>query len=339
MVEEFWKHNQASLLHAAKLPRAPYLIPHGPDALDLRVQFLSAQQARLTAHIDDALSGYEPIVAAECYLGLPPWAENAVPIPMFPDDGNWDTSRESVSAELALEGLEPVKHILFVRGQDATGFWGPISAAWLDLSANQPPRVERVVPASEVQVPVFTPQQFTVVAHDPDGDPLRYSWQIDGRDLVSCGEPSVIYLPKESDIGNRTLEVTVSDGGRVVRHAWPIMVIPDHRTVVVDRSGTDTASYGSWVNSRAWHPWSWASAVARDSASTFRWLLRLPQAGTYDLYAWWTYGSSRSTAAPYLIEHAKGVDTGFADQSNPSLSGRWNFLGELTISCRATAAT
>lgn len=328
VVDEFWNHNQASLLHAAKLPRTPYLTVHGPEVRDLRVIHLGGTDFEVTAWIEDEISGNQAIAAAECYLGLPPWAPGAHSLALLPDDGMFNTPRELAGRRLSLDGWAPGRHLVFVRGQDAAGSWGPVSAAWVDVSQNQPPRIERVSPSSTTQMQCFTPQQFSVEAHDPEGDRLSYTWRLDGREWVSRGKPSVVYLPRAQDVGQRVLKVAVSDGGRVAHHSWRITVNADPRTVILGRGDPGTHWNGAWHSSRAWYPWSWASAFSFQESATYRWTPNLPQAGTYEVYAWWTYGRpSRATEAPYRIQHATGADTVFANQNDLNLTGRWNWLG------------
>ncbi|MCX7680696.1 MAG: M14 family zinc carboxypeptidase, partial [Anaerolineae bacterium] len=139
-------HLQA-LLYAAKAARFPYLIPSGPDVLALS---LSPQVAPpgttvlLKATVDDTRYnhslGAEPtqhIAAAEYYVDLPPWITTTVSTShmMTATDGAFDEQVEQVEAWLDTGGLSPGRHIIFVRGQDASGNWGAFSAGFLYLPA------------------------------------------------------------------------------------------------------------------------------------------------------------------------------------------------------------
>jgi len=126
--------NLLALTYAAKVTRAPYLIPAGPDALDLAVE-----AAQLTATVDDTRynngNGSEPsqnVAAAEYYIDVPPWLTTTMPIsyPMTAVDGAFDETVEEVEATLDTAGLSHGRHIVFVRGRDADGNWGAFSAVF-----------------------------------------------------------------------------------------------------------------------------------------------------------------------------------------------------------------
>jgi hypothetical protein len=61
--------------------------------------------------------------------------------------------------------------------------------------------------------------------------------------------------------------------------------------------------------------------------ATFRWTPLLPLESDYQVYAWWTYHASRSTAVPYQIRHQDGTTTVMVNQHDRALGGRWNLLG------------
>lgn len=98
-------------------------------------------QVTLTAVIDDTRfrsgSGepVQAIAAAEYYIDTPPWITQTLPIPyvMTVEDGAWDEPIEQVHAEIDLSSLPLGRHMLFVRGQDAEGHWGPVTGEFLDL--------------------------------------------------------------------------------------------------------------------------------------------------------------------------------------------------------------
>ncbi len=140
-----WPDNLPALMYAAKAARAPYLDPAGPDARDVSfdVAVVSAGDvATLTATIDDTrynnANGVEPsqnIAAVEYYLGAPPWSPGGAPpaLPLEPVDGAFDEPVEVAAAQVDTAGLTVGRHLVFVRGQDADGNWGPVSAAFLQV--------------------------------------------------------------------------------------------------------------------------------------------------------------------------------------------------------------
>jgi len=72
-----------------------------------------------------------------------------------------------------------------------------------------------------------------------------------------------------------------------------------------------------------------------NSRCTFTWRPQLPEAGTYEVFTWFTPHPNRITDVPYQITHAGGVDTVLVNQRiNTS---QWVSLG--TYSFDAGAAT
>jgi len=128
---------------AISLPRTPYQAPAGPDVRDLAllpavVGVDATIQVRAT--LDDTrystLGGNEPtqnIAGGELYVDLPPWVQGATPAaqPLLPLDGAFDASVEEVWASLSTAGLEPGRHVLYLRGRDAEGHLGAFSAHFL----------------------------------------------------------------------------------------------------------------------------------------------------------------------------------------------------------------
>ncbi len=137
--------NLPAFLYAAKVSRAPYQLPSGPDALAVSTSatILSpGDLLTLTATIDDtrfsANNGVEAtqnISAAEYYLDVPPWDNAASPeaIAMSAIDGTFDSNTEHVHATLDTQELTPGRHTIFVRGRDVDGNWGPVSAVFIEI--------------------------------------------------------------------------------------------------------------------------------------------------------------------------------------------------------------
>ena len=129
-----WPENRPALIYTAKIARTPYMTIHGPDALDL-VIVEDAQSPVLHAIIDDRLNGGEIVSAVVYSIDIPPETNEAALYPLTATDGAFDSASEAVSANVDLSGIAPGRHILFVRGQDAGGNWGAISAIFIDVMA------------------------------------------------------------------------------------------------------------------------------------------------------------------------------------------------------------
>lgn len=133
--DTFIQPNILAFTYAAKVARTPYLTARGPDVVYAPVD--STQASSTVSHtvavtITDASTGGDVLTAAELYVNTPPWL-GGTPIAMSAEDGAFDEVSESVVAILDTSALSLGRHILFVRGQDASGYWGPFTAAWLDV--------------------------------------------------------------------------------------------------------------------------------------------------------------------------------------------------------------
>ncbi|WP_167505777.1 M14 family zinc carboxypeptidase [Desulfosediminicola flagellatus] len=138
--------NLESLLYAAKVVRTPYVTPSGPDAVGVMVdigEVTAGTFVTLSATIDDTryarIKGneeqepYQNIDGAEYYIDTPPWNEGFAES-MDAADGLFDTASEFVHAQVDTTELTTGTHLLYVRGKDADGNWGPFSAAFLKIT-------------------------------------------------------------------------------------------------------------------------------------------------------------------------------------------------------------
>jgi len=136
---KFWPENKDAFLAAAKLARQPYALSLGPVVLSATVGVDGVLSATVA---DDALGVLGPnrpatqvITQVEAYLDVPPWMGGA-PTALAAQDGAYDTARELASASINVSVLCG-RHILFVRGQDAAGNWGPARAVWVQGTASE----------------------------------------------------------------------------------------------------------------------------------------------------------------------------------------------------------
>lgn len=137
----FWPQNRGAFVYAAKVARQPYALAHGPSALSLTLG-VSGTLLTVAATIDDNTLGAsgidrpaaQPISAAEVYVDVPPWA-GGVPIPMSAQDGSFDAASERVVGTLDIGSLNLGRQLVFVRGRDADGNWGPLTAMWITRQA------------------------------------------------------------------------------------------------------------------------------------------------------------------------------------------------------------
>ena len=81
---------------------------------------------------------------------------------------------------------------------------------------NHAPVIDSVTPGWDdyldvATTPIGETVVFSVEAHDPEGDPLTYRWQLDGEPLEETG-PSWTWTPTAADRGSHELGVYCSDG-------------------------------------------------------------------------------------------------------------------------------
>jgi len=130
--------NVAALLYAAKVVRTPYITSFGPYAQAVTVtpdSVLIGQPITVLATLNDTDSKNtgQTVVAAEVYVGTSPW-DGGTPISMSAVDGAFDETGEAAQAQIDTTGMTRGRHLVYVRGQDADGFWGAVSAAFVHLS-------------------------------------------------------------------------------------------------------------------------------------------------------------------------------------------------------------
>ncbi|MGC9399509.1 MAG: M14 family zinc carboxypeptidase [Anaerolineae bacterium] len=127
--------NIPALLYAAKVARTPYITSHGPDARSINAtpdDVLGGWPIHLTTTINDEDNGENAIRRAEYYVDVPPW-EGGTGISMTASDGVFESSVEAAEADIPTGGWTAGRHIIFVRGQDDTGSWGPPSAVFVNI--------------------------------------------------------------------------------------------------------------------------------------------------------------------------------------------------------------
>jgi hypothetical protein len=134
----FWNLNRPTLIYFAKLARTPYMTGEGPTTDSLTITQTPARLSTysLRAQITDLdqASGGQLINAAEAYVDLPPWRPGAVAIPLTAEDGSFNSISEYAIGNVRVGAG---KHIIFVRGRDSAGNWGPVKAVFKTDSSAQ----------------------------------------------------------------------------------------------------------------------------------------------------------------------------------------------------------
>ncbi len=129
----------ASFFMAARVARAPYRLPAGPDVLNLTA-VSSGGGVTLTASANDAryLPASEPTqaIASVALYNSVPWGVGAMPIANFAAaDGNFNSTIEAITLNLPEAQLPSTENTLFyAQATDAAGNKGPVSAVFLSPS-------------------------------------------------------------------------------------------------------------------------------------------------------------------------------------------------------------
>lgn len=135
----FWLRNLPAFMYAARIARAPYQLALGPSPESVTATANAANGFDLRAQLNEQYNGGQAIAAAEYYLDTPPW-RGGTPLAMTALDGSFNSMIETAAASVG-----PVfgKHLIYVRGRDTLGNWGPVRAVFVNgtscASAIAPP--------------------------------------------------------------------------------------------------------------------------------------------------------------------------------------------------------
>jgi len=210
--------NLPALIYAAKVVRTPYITPGGPDVTSLTLGggaattgVAAGTPVSLTASVTDTRfnnsNGTEPtqaIAAAQYTIDVPPWDAAAAPIALSASDGSFNATTEGVSGTIATTGLAPGKHIVYVRGRDASNTWGPVTAAFLVVTDGTPPPLNASFTAS------CSSLTCSFDASASTGSPTTYQWNF--GDGTSATGASASHTYAAAGTYPVTLTVTGSNG-------------------------------------------------------------------------------------------------------------------------------
>jgi carboxypeptidase T len=133
-----WPENEPSLQYAAKIARTPYMTVFGPDTFDIEAEVGVTGLMTVTAVINDSDNGNNPITQAAAYINSPYWMADTVTHTLSLVNQGSPGPVETVMGTLDVSQLPVGQHMLFVRGQDAEGNWGAISALFFEVPEPAP---------------------------------------------------------------------------------------------------------------------------------------------------------------------------------------------------------
>jgi hypothetical protein len=108
---------------------------------------------------------------------------------------------------------------------------GPIPT----VEYNLPPEIKRAEPASDTEEPLLigpSGQSVFVIAEDPEGDEVRFTWTLTGEGILGYGYPvydgegSEIVLEHDPELDGKTLGCLLDDGENdLVSLSWLLEVL------------------------------------------------------------------------------------------------------------------
>ncbi|MFL6273937.1 MAG: M14 family zinc carboxypeptidase [Blastocatellia bacterium] len=126
----FWPRNLPAFIYAARIARAPYQLVLGPSPESLTATASGGNTFALRAQFDERYNGGQNIAAAEYYLDTPPW-HGGSPVTMTALDGSFNSVIETAAATV---GPLSARHLIYVRGRDTLGNWGPVRAVFVNAT-------------------------------------------------------------------------------------------------------------------------------------------------------------------------------------------------------------
>jgi len=103
----------------------------------------------------------------------------------------------------------------------------PVNWSWsltVD-NVNQKPMIESYSPKTGPHIKETDAASFSVVASDPDGQQISYSWFLNGTELLDAGNaPDYKFTSNYDSAGTYNLAVTVSDGELNETRSWTLTV-------------------------------------------------------------------------------------------------------------------
>lgn len=214
--------NLNALLYAAKVVEAPYVLPKGPEAVDVKLNGLNTIKVApgtpvtLTVTLDDGrfensngAEAEQNIAAAQYYFDQAPWQQGATAFALQPQDGVLDSSEEVFSSVIDTQGLADGRYLIYVRGQDSDGNVGPVSAGYLHIGQiNSPPTASFSHSCTGLRCQFDGSASF-----DGDGVLVAAGWQLGDGTSRNDNALSIEHLYGADGEYQVSLEVTDDKGG------------------------------------------------------------------------------------------------------------------------------
>ncbi len=268
-----WPLNRDAILYSVKVAGAPYMTPRGPTTTSVGSASAveAGEQLALSAVINDNAFGTasgsinrpspQNVTAAEYYIDVSPLQGNTTPVAMTSADGAFNETSETAQASVSTAGLALGEHTLYVRGRNAGGFWGPITATSFTVTSpvDDPP----VADDQNLSTNIDTPLAVTLSGSDPEGQPVTFA--VTGgpsNGSLSGTVPNLTYTPNSGYVGSDSFTYIANDGGLDSSPATVAISVVDplagpifeddfetDKGWVTNPSGNDPATTGIWGRS------------------------------------------------------------------------------------------
>lgn len=139
-----YPQNLNVLKYAARALYSPYSYPTGPDTTSVGASATTVRRGQafaVSGWVDDArfnqTNGTEPvqnISTVRAYVDTRPWVTGAPYVAMRPSDGAYNSPREQATANISTTNLSIGRHVVFVRGIDASGKPGTPRAVYFNVT-------------------------------------------------------------------------------------------------------------------------------------------------------------------------------------------------------------
>lgn len=135
-----------------------------------------------------------------------------------------------------------------------------------------------------------------------------------------------------------TFEITDAIGERIEKRLKIVIkeFVPLPAEIIIDNLDANTDREGEWLLSSGALPWAGGSVYSNNDGR-FVWRPESLAAGSFDIYAWWTYHQNRSSQVEYSVQDHNGLTSVMTNQKDSTLAGQWNLLGRFTFAADGSA--
>jgi hypothetical protein len=165
--------------------------------------------------------------------------------------GGWDELYYNYTADHASAGV----HMLSVKATDKGGWSTANSLPFNVIDVNRPPVIDDYYPT-----PLWILNEtedgfvlFSILAHDPDSDPLTHTWYVDSVEVVPGTGFEYRFEYDYFSAGEYDIDVVVSDGKEEVNRTWHVIIYNVNRPPVLTNATPESPLYiyeedGTFVN-------------------------------------------------------------------------------------------